>query len=221
MPTSSSRELELGVVEMTSFCGRRRSHHVRVGLGEGFCTTFVTLSGEEVVLNPAPTALRSPTHRRYSLTSLLPLLGGMQPSRHDPQPTCHGSCVSRSSSCWSGQRYHKGRMSGLVRRGGGDRRGRVVWWWSEEAEEGSLALRSRFGRVSWVCYDECFRLQRLRWLGRCRRSVWLCCTSLASRCCRGVYPTPRLVVESPDSNLFGNTSRSPLDRTSLLHRPVL
>src|ERR1700675_371061 len=55
MPTSSSRELELGVAEMTNFCGRRRAHCVRVGLGggvvrEGFCTTFVTLSGEEVVL---------------------------------------------------------------------------------------------------------------------------------------------------------------------------
>ena len=55
MPTLSLRELELGVAEMTSFCGRRRSHRVRVGLGggvvrEGFCMTFVTLSGGEGVL---------------------------------------------------------------------------------------------------------------------------------------------------------------------------
>src|ERR1700675_1115079 len=145
----------------------------------------------------------------------------MQPSRHDPQPTCHGSCVSRSSSCWSGQHYHKGRMSELVRKGGGDRQGRVVWWWSEKAEGGSLAWRSRFRHASRAWYDKCFRLQRLCWLGRCRRSVWLCCTSPASCCCRGVCPTLSLVVESPGLNLFGSSSRSPLGRISLLHRPVL
>src|ERR1700675_567685 len=55
MSTSRSRELELRIAEIVNVCGRRRSQRVRegvggegVGMGDGFCTSFVSSSGVEV-----------------------------------------------------------------------------------------------------------------------------------------------------------------------------
>src|SRR6202795_3657540 len=58
MSTSRSRELDLRIAEIVNFCGRRRSQRVRegvggegdgirVGMGDGFCTSFVSSSGVE------------------------------------------------------------------------------------------------------------------------------------------------------------------------------
>src|ERR1700675_1976137 len=57
MSTSRSRELELQIAEMVNFCSSRRSQQVRegvggegigVGMGDGFCTSFVSSSEVEV-----------------------------------------------------------------------------------------------------------------------------------------------------------------------------
>src|ERR1700675_627554 len=55
MLRSRSRELELRIAEIVNFCGRQRSQRVREGVGregngvgDGICTSFVSLSGVEV-----------------------------------------------------------------------------------------------------------------------------------------------------------------------------
>src|SRR6202795_4545693 len=55
MSRSRSRELELRIAEIVNFCGRRRSQRVREGvggegdgMGDGFCTSFVSSSEVEV-----------------------------------------------------------------------------------------------------------------------------------------------------------------------------
>src|SRR6202795_4678739 len=55
MLTSRFRELELRIAEMVNFCGRRRSQRVKEGVGregngvgDGFCTSFVSSSEVEV-----------------------------------------------------------------------------------------------------------------------------------------------------------------------------
>src|SRR6202795_3615027 len=55
MSTSRSREVELRIAEMVNFCGRRRSQRVKEGVGrggngvgDGFCTSFVSSSEVEV-----------------------------------------------------------------------------------------------------------------------------------------------------------------------------
>src|ERR1700675_2630951 len=55
MSTSRSRELELRIAEIVNFCGRRRSQRVREGVGwvgdgvgDGFCTSFVSSLEVEV-----------------------------------------------------------------------------------------------------------------------------------------------------------------------------
>src|ERR1700675_3007115 len=55
MSTLRSRELELRIAKMVNFCGRRRSQRVREGVGregdgvgDGFCTSFVSSSEVEV-----------------------------------------------------------------------------------------------------------------------------------------------------------------------------
>src|SRR6202795_4697994 len=55
MSRSRSRELELQITEIVNFCGRRRSQRVREGVGwegggvgDGFCTSFLSSSEVEV-----------------------------------------------------------------------------------------------------------------------------------------------------------------------------
>src|ERR1700675_2223171 len=55
MSASRSREVELRIAEMVNFCGRRHSQRVKEGVGregngvgDGFCTSFVSSSEVEV-----------------------------------------------------------------------------------------------------------------------------------------------------------------------------